>query len=290
VTGNPASELLHPGDIYTREDLRRILNTQDATINTGVFRPAGFKSVLLFVTETKTPDRTQYVDTLGGDTLHWQGQSAGRTDSLIVEHQSRGLELLVFYRDRKYQHPGAGFRYEGTFGYVSHIGELPASFTLRRLSLEETNAQNEAEAAGAFDPNSVEDARKKTLAAIVRRQGQPAFRQGLLRAYDARCAITGCNIVEVLEAAHIVPYQGPQTNHISNGLLLRADLHTLFDLGLIAIDPSSMRVVVASALRQTEYGELQGRAVRIPGEDFCRPNDDALQIHYSRLVLEPFGP
>lgn len=287
AVGNRASELLNPRDVYTREDLRRILKTQDATINTGVFRPAGFNSVLLFITESKTADRTQYVDMLEGDTLHWQGQSAGRTDSLIVEHRNRGLELLVFYRNRKYEYSGAGFRYEGPFEYVSHHGELPASFTLQRAGAEITKAQNEAEAEGAFDPHDVEDARKKTLAAIVRRQGQPAFRRGLLRAYEEKCAITGCNIVEVLEAAHIVPYQGPQTNHVSNGLLMRGDLHTLFDLGLIAIEPSSKLVVVAPVLRSSEYGALHGQPLRRPSAVADQPSEHALEIHYIKAGLLP---
>src|SRR5690349_11634318 len=100
---NQVSNMLTVGSVYTREQLKEILGSQDATINTGIFRPAGFDSMLLFVTESKTPDRVQYVDQLEGDTLHWQGQNAGRTDALIIEHRARGLELLLFYRTRKYE-------------------------------------------------------------------------------------------------------------------------------------------------------------------------------------------
>ena len=285
LAGKRASQKLRTGEVYTREDLRRILATQDATINTGVFRPAGFSSLLLFVTESKTTDRTQYIDMLEGDTLHWQGQSAGRTDSFVIEHQSRGLELLVFYRKRKYEYSGAGFRYEGTFDYVSHHGALPATFTLRRASAEISAARREAEADGAFNPDNVEDARKKTMAAIVRRQGQPAFRQALLTAYRECCAMTGCDIVEVLEAAHIVPYQGPHTNHVSNGLLLRGDLHTLFDLGLIAIEPATNLIVVAPMLQGSVYGALHGQPLRAPSTAASRPNEQALRIHFQTSGL-----
>ena len=48
---------------------------KDATINTGIFQPKGHDSVWLFVTEQKTPDRTQYVDRLDGDELRWEGQT-----------------------------------------------------------------------------------------------------------------------------------------------------------------------------------------------------------------------
>jgi hypothetical protein len=77
----------------------------------------------------------------------------------------------------------------------------------------------------AFDPMGIKDARQRMFSSIVRRQGQPAFRKQLLVAYKGQCAITGCEVESVLEAAHIVPYMGLETNHPGNGLLLRADLH-----------------------------------------------------------------
>lgn len=295
------SQLLSLGAVYTREELREILSTGDATINTGVFRPKGFDSVLLFVTEKKTSDRTQYIDKLNGDELQWQGQSQGRTDALVVEHLQKGLELLLFYRTKKYEHPGAGFRYEGRFDYVSHRGERPASFVLRRANTEaavrqkaripvrvtaELNeAASEAETTGAFNPANLQDARQKTMAAIVRRQGQPAFRRALLQAYGGRCAITGCDVVQVLEAAHIVPYRGPETNHVTNGLLLRGDLHTLFDLALISIEPNTRVVVVAPALRAMEYGVFHGQALRVPSSSAESPSTLALIEHYMESGL-----
>jgi putative restriction endonuclease len=283
---NFVSDLLVPGEIYTRDRLKSILDTQDATINTGVFRPAGFDSVLLFVTEAKTSDRTQYVDKLDADTLHWQGQSAGRTDSLIIEHQKRGIELLLFYRTKKYEHEYAGFRYEGKFVYESHTGSMPASFVLNRYAKlvaselsAEAYAEHEAAETGAFDPTSLEDARKKTFAAIVVRQGQPAFRKALLDAYERRCALTGCDVEPVLEAAHICRYMGAQTNVVSNGLLLRADLHTLYDRALIAIDPATYEVVVAEELRKSSYAFLQSCVLRLPKKVEHQPSQAALLTH-----------
>ena len=48
--------------------------------------------------------------------------------------------------------------------------------------------------------------------------------------------MTECDVRETLEACHIYPYMGPKTNHIQNGIILRSDLHTLYDRGLIGID------------------------------------------------------
>lgn len=144
------------------------------------------------------------------------------------------------------------------------------------LTLRETKADYLVE---PFAPDSIVDARQRIIAAIISRQGQPEFRKRLLEAYIGRCAMTGCDAVEALEAAHIIPYQGTYTNHTSNGLLLRADIHTLYDLGLLAIDAETMTVLVAPSLANTVYSELMGVRLRIPEEEACRPSLDALKQH-----------
>jgi hypothetical protein len=122
-------------------------------------------------------------------------------------------------------------------------------------------ARFSAEAEHIFDPTSIEDARRRMFGAIVLREGQPRFRQELIRAYDGKCAISGCALVQVLEAAHIHPYRGKDTNCVSNGLLLRADIHTLFDLGLIWVDHDAASEGVGSSSRNRvhrfEYSLLE---------------------------------
>lgn len=117
-----------------------------------------------------------------------------------------------------------------------------------------------------FDPDSVSDERERAVRAIRMRRGQAAFRAALMTAYGRRCAISGCAVEAVLEAAHIHPYAGRLTNHVSNGLLLRADIHILFDCGLIGIEPASRTVTVASMLNGSNYAKLAGRKLR-PAED-----------------------
>lgn len=133
------------------------------------------------------------------------------------------------------------------------------------------------EAAGEpFDPTGQEDGRARVLRQVVRRRGQAKFRRLLMAAYGSRCAITGCPVVSLLEAAHITPYLGPETNAISNGLLLRADLHTLWDLGLIAIDPVAHLLWVSAEVNDFTYQELAGTSVRRPAVDSQRPSTKAL--------------
>lgn len=136
------------------------------------------------------------------------------------------------------------------------------------------------EKAGAFViPKEKDEAAKKVLRAIALRQGQTVFRNGLLAAYDSRCIVTGCNADSALEAAHIIPYcEGEEeTNHAQNGLLLRADIHTLFDRGKIAIDTSKWTVVLDEELMETTYSDLAGCKVAPKVKTIC--SAEALDVH-----------
>jgi hypothetical protein len=140
-------------------------------------------------------------------------------------------------------------------------------------------AEQQLVKADFFNPSGISDARDRIMSSIVRRRGQTAFRQGLLVAYNGRCAITACGLEDVLDAAHIIPYMGPETNHPANGLLLRTDLHTLFDLKLLAIDVATMTVLVSPSLVGTCYEEYRGRSIEVPGDPSRRPNREALEQH-----------
>ncbi|WP_419735642.1 HNH endonuclease [Pseudomonas sp. COR18] len=142
------------------------------------------------------------------------------------------------------------------------------------------HAEEDAEHTMGFYPADVTDARKRITASIVRRRGQPAFRKALLEAYSGACAITGCNLSDVLEAAHVHPYKGDHTNVVPNGLLLRADIHTLFDLGLIAIESETMIVRVAPKLKDTDYGRLDGSPIRHPKQKTDQVSPEALYWHW----------
>lgn len=94
------------------------------------------------------------------------------------------------------------------------------------------------------------------------RRGQRNLRRNLLRQYDNKCAITGYAPTEVLEAAHIVNHSVDGINHSDNGILLRADIHSLFDSNLLNIDPKTMKVVISTELKNTPYWELNGKMIR----------------------------
>jgi hypothetical protein len=149
------------------------------------------------------------------------------------------------------------------------------------LSPEVMRAQHDWD----FILGSLEDERERVLRAILLRQGQPDFRSSLVAAYGGRCAITGCDALPALEAAHIISYCGPQSNHVSNGLLLRADVHTLFDLDLIGIHSDCLEVAVAPSLEKTVYAKLAGSRISTPERPELGPNRDALTQRWSRFVV-----
>ena len=144
--------------------------------------------------------------------------------------------------------------------------------------LKQSGTNQTATQAATFNPQDESDARRKLLTEIVRRQGQGPFRIELLNAYGGQCAVTGAVALETLEAAHIMPYRGPQTNHVTNGILLRADIHTLFDLGLLRIS-DSYEISVDAIIKDPMYRQFHGRQLRIPTDTALQPSVQALQAH-----------
>ena len=125
------------------------------------------------------------------------------------------------------------------------------------------------------------DQRQANNRLILQRRGQQAFRRGLLRRYRSRCCVTACGTIDVLEAAHIDPYRGKDHNHLDNGLLLRADIHTLFDLDLLGIDPATLQIQLHPLLAG-QYKKLSGTKLRVP--DGGGPSRAALKRRMKRFI------
>lgn len=117
-----------------------------------------------------------------------------------------------------------------------------------------------------LDPEFIEDERTRQVREIVERQGQAKWRADLLVIYGGSCAVTGWDVPAGIEAAHIVPYSGDLTNEVRNGLVLRRDVHTLFDRGLLTISPECV-VRVSSSLLSTSAWALNDLPARIPPEE-----------------------
>jgi len=137
-----------------------------------------------------------------------------------------------------------------------------------------------------FLPDENDD-RKKIAIQINARRGQRKFRAILLKAYNGKCAVTECNMTEILEAAHIFPYKGDHTNHIQNGILLRSDIHTLFDLGQISVNADNYKIKISKQLSEHEfYKDLDGKILQLPQLTKEHPDRKLLKYHYLKIFIE----
>lgn len=115
------------------------------------------------------------------------------------------------------------------------------------------------------------------------RLGQGAFRVAVTDAYLRACAVTHEHSLPVLEAAHIVPYAQGGAHEVNNGLLLRSDLHRLFDLGYVTVTPE-LRLEVSGRLRGEfengrTYYPMHGTPVTVPADPRLRPDPNQLRWH-----------
>lgn len=127
---------------------------------------------------------------------------------------------------------------------------------------------------------------------VVPRLGQEAFKAVIAENYHHRCAITGEKVRPVLEAAHILPVAHGGIHRPDNGLLLRSDMHTLFDRGYIGITPTKLELVVSPRLRE-EFGNgdalyaMAGSSLRNrPDHRADRPNPEFLEWHQETVFLK----
>jgi putative restriction endonuclease len=122
------------------------------------------------------------------------------------------------------------------------------------------------------------------------RLGQSAFRVLITDAYSRRCAITGEKTLPVLEAAHIKPYAESGPNFISNGLLLRSDMHKLFDAGYLTITDEH-KVEVSKKLKEDfengrEYYQYHGKSLQnLPVRGFDKPSAKYIDWHNTNKFL-----
>jgi putative restriction endonuclease len=118
---------------------------------------------------------------------------------------------------------------------------------------------------------------------LLPRIGQGSFRLMVTDTYERRCAVTNERTLPVLEAAHIKPYSEGGQHVVSNGILLRSDIHTLFDEGYVTINPS-MQFEVSRKIKEEfengrDYYSLQGRSIRLPANPLYHPDRRFLEWH-----------
>jgi hypothetical protein len=170
-------------------------------------------------------------------------------------------------------------------GLVQHVIRRAPGVETRLLEWANVSrvsiADQDADERPILTPDGV-DSRSRSMRAILVRRGQQEFRRKLIDRYGAKCTISGCRVLGVLEAAHIRPYRGSGDNHPANGLLLRSDLHTLFDLDRIGIHPDTLTVAIPAELEGTEYESFKGNSLLI--DQTCLPDPQALLSRWQAFI------
>jgi putative restriction endonuclease len=121
------------------------------------------------------------------------------------------------------------------------------------------------------------------------RLGQGSFRVLVTDAYQRRCAFTQERTLPVLQAAHIQAYSDGGDHRVDNGLLLRSDLHALFDRGYVTVTPD-YRIDVSRRIREEfengrDYYALAGKTIALPVRPDLRPRTEFLQWHNDNTYL-----
>lgn len=130
-----------------------------------------------------------------------------------------------------------------------------------------------------FDALRVPDDRKKALRAVAAQRAEADFRRRVLTAYGNRCAITGCDVQEALEAAYIDSATTRARTATSNGICLRADLRRLWDAGRLAVHESTYAVMLDENMIGTDYGLAAGDPIRPTEDAKDLPSSAGLQRH-----------
>lgn len=126
-----------------------------------------------------------------------------------------------------------------------------------------------------FVNDRLEDELEYVYQKVKKRIKQSKFRRELLDVYNNTCAVTGSKIIQLLEAAHIQPYNGGHTSVIKNGILLRSDIHDLFDLyvdGKRLLNITKDYIVeIHPSLMDSEYGQFNGNKILLPSKEELYP-------------------
>lgn len=165
-------------------------------------------------------------------------------------------------------------------------GGIPSIERLRALGLTEFFHPSISPFEGSDEPEPKDnsDALEWINVSIRRRRGQTEFRKALISAYDRKCVVSQVSVLDVLEAAHIKEFSKKGQNVVTNGLLLRSDLHVLFDINKMGIDPDKLTVHFSNEIRALEpYKSMEGQIILRPKNRKDSPEVPALKDRWKKF-------
>ncbi|MFM8332636.1 MAG: HNH endonuclease [Candidatus Methylumidiphilus sp.] len=213
------------------------------------------------------------------NTIEWWGSCQQwvkyYTESEINRYRDGSIEIIVAYKQQNNQHLVPE---EIHFGHTT-VRLSPGQSAGKVAFVWDVGEENRGTATWErVDIPLVAERQRETVSRIQRKQA--IFRSALI-AVDECCVLTGEQTVAALEAAHIIPAKDGGAEVIENGILLRADLHKLFDAGLFSIN-SKGEVSIKSDVSESYSDTLSGK--KIPEKTLHRIRN-ALNIEIQRKCL-----
>lgn len=264
----------------------------------GIHKPSGFDYALT-IKSTATGPYDDGIIEQDDDTwiLHYRRQEKGRTSLEGTDHYNEalrkclrdGLPVGVFTAAKEqshYYYMGLAFveAYDSTSGVFTLHGPVKKSQDEDFWSVVSEEDLSPEDALLFREINEHDERAIKTVERALRVR-QSKFRKALLAAYSGKCVISEYGVPEALQAAHISSYMGPKSQTTTNGLLLRADLHLLYDSYLITVDPEGYRVRTAPKLASSPYAEFNRKTILKPQNPKDIPSEKRLFTHYSEFLL-----
>lgn len=179
-----------------------------------------------------------------------RGWSGGPSGSAVIDHILRHRHLRS---------------YELTNVELEEFDKTVSDFIANRKKVLSTSAyMSDEQKALLVDGPAVLAGFERRFGSQELRPEQAQFRKALIERYKGKCTISRCAILPVLHAAHIIPFSDNIAirNDILNGLLLRADIHVLFDKFLLSIHPKTATVELAPSLLSSSYSKFNGRVIQ----------------------------
>jgi len=138
-------------------------------------------------------------------------------------------------------------------------------------------------------PSSIDGSRYGPPVQITPRLGQGSFRVIVTDAYHRKCAVTAERTLPALDAVHIKPFGRNGPHQVNNGVLLRSDIHRLFDIGYVTISRDN-QFLVSRKIREDyengrDYYEMHGRILHLPGQQSLRPAKEFINWHNENVYL-----
>jgi len=172
---------------------------------------------------------------------------------------------------------------QGCVGYAVANGVLVTPEDPERV-LDYVELTGSADTVETYDSDaSNELERRKRLGRITSRLEQEKFSKTIRQNYGGKCAITGCSTATALQAAHIRTLDAADDNDAGNGVLLRADIHALFDAFLITFTPDGHGIEVSPKLTDPSYKFLRSKEMKVTFPKGGGPSRKNIEYHRGRF-------